>query len=73
MGGLRRLDWVLKLKPEVVIVALGANDGLRGLDLGAMEEALRQILGEVRAAGKRAMPAPDWARGVRVESTERFA
>ena len=30
-------------------------------------------LGEVRAAGKRAMPAADWARGVRVESTERFA
>jgi len=30
-------------------------------------------LGEVRAAGKRAMPAADWARGVRVDSTERFA
>jgi methionyl-tRNA formyltransferase len=30
-------------------------------------------LGEVRAAGKKAMPAADWARGVRVESTERFA
>nr|MDT0656424.1 methionyl-tRNA formyltransferase [Micromonospora sp. DSM 115978] len=29
-------------------------------------------LGEVRAAGKRAMPAPDWARGARVESGERF-
>ena len=29
-------------------------------------------LGEVRAAGKRAMPAADWARGVRVESSERF-
>ncbi|GIF71447.1 methionyl-tRNA formyltransferase [Asanoa siamensis] len=30
-------------------------------------------LGEVRAAGKRAMPAADWARGARVESNERFA
>ncbi len=30
-------------------------------------------LGEVRAAGKKAMPAPDWARGVRVDTTERFA
>ncbi len=30
-------------------------------------------LGEVRAAGKRPMPAADWARGVRVESSERFA
>jgi methionyl-tRNA formyltransferase len=30
-------------------------------------------LGEVRAAGKRAMAAADWARGARVESSERFA
>lgn len=30
-------------------------------------------LGEVRAAGKKPMPATDWARGVRVESGERFA
>ncbi|GIG92450.1 methionyl-tRNA formyltransferase [Plantactinospora endophytica] len=29
-------------------------------------------LGEVRAAGKRAMPAPDWARGVRVAGGEQF-
>lgn len=32
-GGLRRLDWVLKNKPGIVILELGANDGLRGLDL----------------------------------------
>lgn len=30
------------------------------------------VLGEVRAAGKKAMPAPDWARGVRVAAGERF-
>ncbi|QOC92576.1 methionyl-tRNA formyltransferase [Micromonospora craniellae] len=30
-------------------------------------------LGEVRAAGKRAMPASDWARGVRVATGEEFA
>src|SRR5712692_2524489 len=29
-GGPRRLDWVLPANPEIVIVALGANDGLRG-------------------------------------------
>ena len=29
-------------------------------------------LGEVRAAGKKAMPATEWARGVRVRSGERF-
>ena len=31
------------------------------------------VLGEVRAAGKRAMPATDWARGVRVTTGEQFA
>lgn len=31
------------------------------------------VLGEVRAAGKRAMPATDWARGARVTPGERFA
>jgi methionyl-tRNA formyltransferase len=30
-------------------------------------------LGEVRPVGKRAMPAPDWARGVRIEAGELFA
>ncbi len=32
-GGLRRVDWVLKNKPEIVILELGANDGLRGQSL----------------------------------------
>ncbi|SDZ32205.1 methionyl-tRNA formyltransferase [Micromonospora pattaloongensis] len=31
------------------------------------------VLGEVRAAGKKAMPAADWARGARVQTGERFA
>ena len=32
-GGLRRLDWMLKSRPAIVILELGANDGLRGLNL----------------------------------------
>src|SRR3989304_2172458 len=31
-GGLRRVDWALRLTPDIVILALGANDGLRGQD-----------------------------------------
>jgi len=31
-GGVRRVDWVLNSKPTVVILELGANDGLRGID-----------------------------------------
>src|SRR5438309_182656 len=30
-GALKRLDWILKSKPAAVFVALGANDGLRGV------------------------------------------
>ena len=31
------------------------------------------VLGQVQAHGKKSMPAPDWARGVRIQSSERFA
>jgi acyl-CoA thioesterase-1 len=31
-GGRARLDWALADKPQVAVVELGANDGLRGLD-----------------------------------------
>ncbi len=31
------------------------------------------VLGPVQAHGKKSMPAPDWARGVRIQSSERFA
>ena len=50
-GGLRRLDWLLKQKPDVVVVGLGGNDGLRGLDPEASEENLRAILRKSRDAG----------------------
>src|SRR5262245_52596058 len=39
-GGLRRVDWVLRTKPEIVIVALGANDGLRAQSPQAMRDNL---------------------------------
>src|SRR5439155_7398199 len=35
-GGLRRIDWVLKRKCDVLILELGGNDGLRGLPGHAM-------------------------------------
>lgn len=50
-GGLRRLDWLLTQKPSIVVVELGANDGLRGLPLEHTEENLRQILVRVSEAG----------------------
>ncbi len=50
-GGLARLDWVLADAPEVVIVELGANDGLRGLPTDRMESNLDAILTQIGEAG----------------------
>jgi len=54
-GGLRRLDWLLRQKPDVVAVGLGGNDGLRGLELKASEENLRQIVRKSKDAGARVL------------------
>jgi acyl-CoA thioesterase I len=50
-GALRRVDWVLRAQPEVVIVALGANDGFRGQSVEAMRSNLEQIVERLRAGG----------------------
>ena len=54
-GGLARVDWILKPGPQVVVVELGCNDGLRGLDLEQIEANLRGILERVRASGAEAL------------------
>lgn len=54
-GGRRRVDWVLRSKPEVVIVALGANDGLRGLPVAELRANLEAIVRRVQAAGVRVL------------------
>jgi acyl-CoA thioesterase-1 len=43
-GGLRRLEWALEGDVRVLIVALGGNDGLRGLSVGQMKENLIAII-----------------------------
>lgn len=48
-GGLRRLDWVLDRPLDVLVVELGANDGLRGQDPAALEENLRALVRAARA------------------------
>lgn len=47
-GGLRRLDWLMRHNPKIVIVALGANDGLRGLPVAEMESNLEKIIQRCR-------------------------
>ena len=56
-GGLRRVDWVLRNRPQIAVVALGANDGLRGLDTDAMERNLLAIVGRFQASGARVLVA----------------
>ena len=47
-GGLRRLDWALEGDVRVLIVALGANDGLRGLTVAQMKKNLSEIIEQAR-------------------------
>jgi acyl-CoA thioesterase-1 len=54
-GGLSRLDWLLSQKPDVIVIALGGNDGLRGIDVRASEDNLRQIILQAKAAGARVL------------------
>ena len=56
-GGLARVDWVLSLQPEILVVALGANDGLRGQPVEAIAANLREIVRRARAAGSRVLLA----------------
>jgi acyl-CoA thioesterase-1 len=50
-GGLRRVPWVLGSKPDVVILELGGNDGLRGLSLEQTTHNLSRIIEQLRQAG----------------------
>jgi acyl-CoA thioesterase-1 len=50
-GGLSRLDWALEGDVKVLIVALGGNDGLRGLPPAQLEENLAAIITRAQARG----------------------
>lgn len=50
-GGLRRLDWSLEGDVKILVVALGANDGLRGLSPQDMRANLSTMLDRAREKG----------------------
>ncbi len=56
-GGLARVDWLLSLHPDVLVLALGANDGLRGQPVAGIETNLREIVRRARAAGAQVLLA----------------
>jgi acyl-CoA thioesterase-1 len=47
-GGLRRIDWLLKKPADIVVLALGANDGLRGIDTELTKNNLSNIIARIR-------------------------
>jgi acyl-CoA thioesterase I len=64
-GGLARLDWALAEKPDLVILELGANDALRGIDPDTVHTNLDKIIAKVQASGARLLLAgmrapPNW-------------
>lgn len=48
-GGLRRIDWTLQRDIDIMVLELGGNDGLRGIDLNSTKENLQQIIDKVKA------------------------
>jgi len=50
-GGLRRVEWILKNQPRLVILELGANDGLRGQPLKETYDNLNAIIKGLKAKG----------------------
>ncbi|MGH9323190.1 MAG: arylesterase [Vicinamibacteria bacterium] len=71
-GGVRRLDWVLDGRDvEILILALGANDGLRGLPPSEMKKNLAEIIEHAKSRGVRVLlagfEAPPGARDVYIQ------
>lgn len=48
-GGLRRIDWLLRRKIDVLLLELGGNDGLRGINPGASRTNLQAIIDKAKA------------------------
>jgi acyl-CoA thioesterase I len=53
--GLARLDHVLAEQPDILVLALGANDGIRGVPLDTVRQNLETIITRAQAAGVRVL------------------
>lgn len=56
-GGRARMRYALAAKPSIVILELGANDGLRGLPVDPMKASLEQMIKEFQQAGAKVILA----------------
>ena len=64
-GGLARLDWALADNPDLVILALGANDALRGIDPATVRVNLDKMIQKIEASGAKVLllcmlAPPNW-------------
>jgi len=64
-GGLARLDWALADKPDLVILALGANDALRGIEPSTVRDNLDKMIRKIEATGAKVLllgmlAPPNW-------------
>ncbi len=50
-GTLQRIDWLLQQQPDVVILAIGGNDGLRGIDPALTEQNIAALVARIQATG----------------------
>lgn len=48
-SGLKRLNWYVKANPDIIVLALGANDGLRGFDLKETQKNLVSIIEKAKS------------------------
>jgi len=56
-GGLQRLDWSIGKDTDLVIVELGANDALRGIEPSVTRQSLTEIVTRLRDDGKKVLLA----------------
>ena len=47
-GGLRRLDWILRQRVDILVIELGGNDGLRGIPPATTRSNLEQMIGRIQ-------------------------
>jgi acyl-CoA thioesterase-1 len=50
-GGVARVQSAIRMKPEIVILELGGNDGLRGVPIDVMRSNLDELVAEFKNAG----------------------
>lgn len=75
-GGLRRLDWILKQRVDIFVIALGGNDGLRGIPPESSRTNLEAMIERVRTRypqAKTVLAGMQLPTNLGPEHTRRFA